>query len=119
MGDTKQELENLAKLNGIVEIYGRFYGFIKIDTSIDAAEIILTLAPETNGNVAIKAWNALSLKTGIDHSHLAKFRKHEQLRFHDLLAQPRKIISSPIWSGLESDTVSYNSGYTNVHELIP
>ena len=34
-------------------------------------------------------------------------------------AQPRKIISSPTWSGIESETVSYNAGYTNVHELIP
>src|SRR5690606_19999728 len=36
-----------------------------------------------------------------------------------LQAQPRKIISSPTWSGLESDHVSYSAGYTNVHELIP
>jgi nitrate reductase alpha subunit len=35
------------------------------------------------------------------------------------VAQPRKIISSPIWSGLESEKVCYNAGYTNVHELIP
>ncbi|MDI8106925.1 hypothetical protein MJN85_29505, partial [Salmonella enterica subsp. enterica serovar Anatum] len=34
-------------------------------------------------------------------------------------AQPRKIISSPTWSGLEDEHVSYNAGYTNVHELIP
>ena len=34
-------------------------------------------------------------------------------------AQPRKIISSPVWSGLEDEHVSYNAGYTNVHELIP
>ncbi|PHP39745.1 molybdopterin dinucleotide binding domain-containing protein, partial [Salmonella enterica] len=27
--------------------------------------------------------------------------------------------SSPTWSGLEDEHVSYNAGYTNVHELIP
>ena len=117
--NTKQEIQFLAELNGTVEEYGLSKGFVKIETSINAAEVILTLAPETNGGVAVKAWNALSQKTGLDHSHLAKFRKHEQLRFANLLSQPRKIISSPIWSGLESDSVSYNSGYTNVHELIP
>lgn len=36
-----------------------------------------------------------------------------------MLAQPRKIITSPIWSGIDSEEVSYNAGYTNVHELIP
>ena len=35
------------------------------------------------------------------------------------MAQPRKIISSPTWSGIESEKVCYNAGYTNVHELIP
>ena len=34
-------------------------------------------------------------------------------------AQPRKIISSPTWSGIESEEVCYNAGWTNVHELIP
>ncbi|GIX26070.1 MAG: hypothetical protein KatS3mg122_3301 [Caldimonas sp.] len=43
----------------------------------------------------------------------------EKIRFRDMQAQPRKIISSPTWSGLESEKVSYNAGYTNVHELIP
>src|SRR5690606_33139636 len=40
-------------------------------------------------------------------------------RFRDIVAQPRKIISSPTWSGLESEKVCYNAGCTNVHELIP
>ncbi len=46
-------------------------------------------------------------------------REDEKIRFRDIQAQPRKIISSPTWSGIESETVSYNAGYTNVHELIP
>ena len=90
-----------------------------IESAIDAAETILTLAPETNGNVAVKAWTALSEKTGRDHTHLAKPKQDEKIRFRDIQAQPRKIISSPTWSGLEDEHVSYNAGYTNVHELIP
>src|SRR3546814_12313415 len=46
-------------------------------------------------------------------------KEHEAIRFRDIVAQPRKIISSPIWSGLEDEHVSYNAGYTNVHEMIP
>ena len=77
------------------------------------------LAPETNGHVAVKAWQALGKQTGLDHTHLAIHREDEKIRFRDIQAQPRKIISSPTWSGIESETVSYNAGYTNVHELIP
>jgi nitrate reductase / nitrite oxidoreductase, alpha subunit len=91
----------------------------RIESDIDAAEMILMLAPETNGHVAVKAWDALGKITGRDHRHLALPKEHEKIRFRDVVAQPRKIISSPTWSGLEDEHVSYNAGYTNVHELIP
>ena len=94
-------------------------GMPKIETDIDAAEVVLMLAPETNGHVAVKAWQALGKQTGRDHTHLALHREDEKIRFRDIQAQPRKIISSPTWSGIESETVSYNAGYTNVHEMIP
>ena len=81
--------------------------------------IVLMLAPETNGEVAVKAWDALSRATGREHRHLAEVKEDEKIRFRDIAAQPRKIISSPTWSGLESEHVCYNAGYTNVHELIP
>ncbi len=116
---TEQEVEFLKRLNGEVEEEGATKGLARIDCDIDAAEVILTLAPETNGEVAVKAWEALSKTTGRDLVHLALHKEDEKIRFRDVVAQPRKIISSPTWSGLESEKVCYNAGYTNVHELIP
>ena len=116
--DTKREVELLGDLNGRV-LDGPTEGRPKIDSDIDACETILMLAPETNGEVAVKAWEALGQATGRDHGHLAEGKEEEKIRFRDVVAQPRKIISSPIWSGLESEHVCYNAGYTNVHELIP
>jgi nitrate reductase / nitrite oxidoreductase, alpha subunit len=115
---TEHEVDFLGRLNGKVED-GPTEGLPRIETDIDAAEVILTLAPETNGEVAVKAWEALSVATGREHAHLALHKEDEKIRFRDCVAQPRKIISSPTWSGLESETVCYNAGYTNVHELIP
>jgi nitrate reductase alpha subunit len=117
--NTVDEVQALKELNGVVTEPGPTQGLAKIDTDIDAAEVILMLAPETNGHVAVKAWDALAKITGVDHKHLALHREDEKIRFRDIQAQPRKIISSPTWSGLESEKVSYNAGYTNVHELIP
>jgi nitrate reductase alpha subunit len=117
--NTAHEVENLRKLNGTQGDDGPTKGMARIETAIDAAEVLLMLAPETNGEVAVKAWDALSQFTGIDHTHLAKPKEEEKIRFRDIQAQPRKIISSPTWSGLESEHVCYNAGYTNVHELIP
>ncbi|MCC3719442.1 nitrate reductase subunit alpha [Rouxiella badensis] len=116
--NTDSEIALLKKLND-TQPDGAAAGRPKIETAIDAAEIILTLAPETNGQVAVKAWKALGEFTGIDHRHLALNKEDEKIRFRDIQAQPRKIISSPTWSGLEDEHVSYNACYTNVHELIP
>ena len=117
--NTAQEVENLANLNGVVTEEGPTRGMPRVESDIDATEVILMLAPETNGEVAVKAWKALSRNTGRDHSHLAVPKEDEKIRFRDVVSQPRKIISSPIWSGVESEKVCYNAGYTNVHELIP
>ncbi len=117
--DTKHEVEFLGKLNHEVAEEGLSKGRPRLETAIDAAEAIMHLAPETNGHVAVKAWESLGTFTGREHTHLAVGKEHEAIRFRDIQAQPRKIISSPIWSGLEDEHVSYNAGYTNVHELIP
>ena len=117
--NTQTEVKQLGELSGVVTAEGATRGMPKIETDIDACEVILQLAPETNGHVAVKAWAALGKQTGRDHTHLALHREDEKIRFRDIQAQPRKIISSPTWSGIESETVSYNAGYTNVHELIP
>ena len=117
--DTKDEVHHLKALNGTHHEDGVTKGLAKIESAIDAAEVILMLAPETNGEVAVKAWDALSKATGREHAHLAAVKQDEKIRFRDIAAQPRKIISSPTWSGIESEEVCYNAGWTNVHELIP
>jgi nitrate reductase alpha subunit len=117
--NTEDEVKFLGELNYVVTEDGISKGLPKIDSAIDATEVILSLAPETNGHVAVKSWKALGEYTGRDHTHLALAREDEKIRYRDTQAQPRKIISSPTWSGIESEHVSYNAGYTNVHELIP
>ena len=117
--DTTHEVEFLGRLNHEVDEAGISHGRPQLETAIDCAEAIMHLAPETNGHVAVKAWKSLEGFTGRSHTHLAEGKEHEAIRFRDIQAQPRKIISSPIWSGLEDENVSYNAGYTNVHELIP
>jgi nitrate reductase alpha subunit len=116
--NTEHEVDLLKALNGEAPD-GPTKGLPRIETEIDACETILMLAPETNGEVAVRSWESLSKQTGREHVHLALPKQDEKIRFRDLVAQPRKIISSPIWSGLESEKVCYNAGYTNVHELIP
>lgn len=113
--NTSHEVDLICEHNGV----NNDTGLPNIKSAIDACEVILFLAPETNGEVALKSWKSLGNCTGLDHTHLALDRSAEKIRFRDIQAQPRKIITSPIWSGIESEHVSYNSGYTNVNEFIP
>jgi nitrate reductase alpha subunit len=57
--NTQSEMDLLRKLN-YTKADGPAKGQPMLNTAIDAAEMILTLAPETNGQVAVKAWAALS-----------------------------------------------------------
>ncbi|HNP66055.1 MAG TPA: nitrate reductase subunit alpha, partial [Woeseiaceae bacterium] len=117
--ETQDEVDALGDINGRQRGDGVNGGRPKIETARDACETILMLAPETNGNVAVKAWESLSKSTGREHAHLAQGHAAEKIRFADIVAQPRKIYSSPIWSGIESSKVSYTAGWTNINELIP
>ncbi len=116
--NTEHEVEFLKKLNGVVTEEGATHGLARIDSDIDACEVILSLAPETNGEVAVKAWTSLGV-----HRPRAQASRAAERRREDTLPRRRRAAAkdhlSPIWSGLESEKVCYNAGYTNVHELIP
>ncbi|THF63248.1 nitrate reductase subunit alpha [Pseudothauera rhizosphaerae] len=117
--NTEQEYEELKKGNRTVELPGISHGMPSLEEDISVCDAIMRMAPETNGEVAHKSWSALSRKTGLDHHHLYAGRHEDKITFRDIQAQPRKIITAPTWSGIESETVSYTAGYTNIHEHIP
>jgi nitrate reductase alpha subunit len=117
--NTEREYEELKQVNYAVKEDGVSKGMPSLGEDIAVCETVLRMAPETNGEVAHKSWQALSKKTGIDHGHLYAGRHEDKITFRDIQAQPRKIITAPTWSGIESEHVSYNAGYTNVHEHIP
>ena len=117
--NTEQEYKELASLNRTVSEPGVSFGMPSLEEDIAVCDSVMRLAPETNGEVAHKSWSALSKKTGIDHQHLYAGRHEVKITFRDIVAQPRKIITAPTWSGIESETVSYTAGYTNIHEHIP
>jgi len=117
--NTEQEYKELAVLNKTVQVEGVSKGMPSLEEDIYVCDSVMRMAPETNGEVAHKSWTSLSKKTGIDHHHLYAGRHEDKITFRDIIAQPRKIITAPTWSGIESETVSYTAGYTNIHEHIP
>ena len=117
--NTEQEVEELKQVTHTIQEEGITQGMPSLEEDIGVCEAVLRMAPETNGEVARKSWAALGKKTGIDHHHLYAGRHEDKITFRDIQAQPRKIITAPTWSGIESEQVSYSACYTNIHEHIP
>ena len=84
--NTEHEVEFLKHLNGVVTEEGATKGLARIDTDIDACEVILTLAPETNGEVAVKAWEPL----GKFHGTRPHASRHPERRREDPLPRYRR-----------------------------
>jgi nitrate reductase alpha subunit len=82
-------------------------------------EAILHFAPETNGELAHRAFAAESVKTGRDHTHLAAATRGVVYGFDDLVHEPRRVLTSPFWTGITAGGRTYAAFCQNVEELIP
>jgi len=100
-----------------VEWNGQKYPSLK--GAVDAANLILYLAPETNGAVAHRAFLAEEEKVGLPLVDLAEKTKGIRYNFNDLAKQPRRLLTSPCWSGITKDGRTYAAYCLNVERLIP
>ncbi len=114
-----QQYHELKDKSGIVSEPGISQGMPRLLTGKQVAETILVLAPETNGAVAVKSWEDLEKRTGLNLKHLSIDRLSDRYSFADISAQPRKIITSPVWSGIESENRRYSPFVINIEEKVP
>ncbi len=119
MWTPEQEYDSLKVMPGTVTDPGVSQGMPLMETERQVAETILALAPETNGETAVKSWEQLEKRTGLELRHLSIRRQGERYRFDDLNAQPRKIITSPVWSGIESEERRYSPFVINIEQRVP
>jgi nitrate reductase alpha subunit len=96
---------------------GKTYPSLREDRSV--CEVILGFAAETNGELAWRAFAAESEKTGRDHTHLAEGTRAVRYTFDDLVRQPRRVLTTPFWTGITKDGRTYAGFSQNVEELIP
>lgn len=113
------ETSTLAKEHGVVEREGASKGRPNMQTAIQAADTILIMSPESNGKVAIKSWENLDKRTGLENVKLSEQDGDIRINYFNIVQQPRKSLTCATWSGLESDKVGYNPGYINVHYAVP
>jgi nitrate reductase alpha subunit len=90
-----------------------------VATARDAANVILALAPETNGEMAYRAFKAEEAKVGLPLVDLAEKNRNVRTTFADLAAQPRRVLTSPLWTGILEEGRPYSAYVLNVERLVP
>lgn len=85
----------------------------------DAANVILFLAPETNGEVSYRAFRSEEEKVGLPLADLALASREVRFEFKDLIAQPKRLLTSPCWSGIMERGRAYAPFCLNVERLVP
>jgi nitrate reductase alpha subunit len=90
-----------------------------LDLARDAANIILYLAPDTNGEVGFRACQAEEERMGLKLTDLAEPTRASRVTFNDLTQQPRRLLNSPIWTGIITDGRPYSAYVLNVERLVP
>ena len=86
---------------------------------VDVCEAILALSGTTNGRLAVESFRVLEERVGRPLAEIPAERAEERLTFAEVSVQPRKVIASAEWSGLESRERRYSPFTSNVEHSIP
>jgi len=90
-----------------------------LEEAEDAANIVLGFATVTNGELAYRSYENMEKKTGVPLVDLAEGTRDLRLDFDDLQTQPRRLINSPMWSGLLNKGRPYAPFTYNRERLVP
>ena len=87
--------------------------------AIEVANAILYLDPASNGELAYRAFEAEEHKTGLSLTDLADGMRDTRVTFADIVAQPRRALTTPTWSSVINKGRAYSPFTLNKERLIP
>ena len=90
-----------------------------LEEAREVANAILQLDPASNGELAYRAFQAEEHKTGLQLTDLAEGLRDVRYSFADLISQPRRVLTTPTWSGMIGKGRPYSPFTLNVERLIP
>ncbi|MFS8087070.1 MAG: molybdopterin-dependent oxidoreductase, partial [Acidobacteriota bacterium] len=106
-----------SRSHAVVEWNGQKYPSLK--RAEEAADMVLLFAPETNGELAYRAYKNVEKSVGLPLADLAAESRDVRLSYKDLQSQPRRLLNSPIWSGLMDDGRAYAPFTYNYEKSVP
>jgi nitrate reductase alpha subunit len=90
-----------------------------LEEAVEVADAILRMDPASNGELAYRAFEAEEHKTGVHLTDLAEGTRSQRYSFEDIVAQPRRVLTTPTWSGLVNQGRAYSPFTINVERLVP
>ena len=109
--------DELLETRPTEELGGRRYP--SLAKASDAANVIMHLAPETNGEMAYRAFQAEEKKVGLPLVDLAEKSRSVRTTFEDIGRQPRRLLTTPCWTGISNDGRAYSAYCMHVERLVP
>jgi nitrate reductase / nitrite oxidoreductase, alpha subunit len=113
-----REVEALAARNGRVR-GGAGDGRPSLERPEQVAEAILALSGVTNGRIAVAGFRSLEERCGVPLADLAEAAEEVRITFQDTQVQPRRVITSPEWSGIDEEGRAYAAFTINLERESP
>ncbi|RDI73499.1 narG: nitrate reductase, alpha subunit [Gaiella occulta] len=107
------EVEELGRRNGLID------GRPSLARDVHVCETILALSGVTNGRLAHEGFKGLERRTGMKLSDISEEHRDVRITFGDTQVQPRKVLASPEWSGMESRERRYSPFTINIERSVP
>lgn len=101
----------------IVRIDQESYPSLKEDT--EAINAVLLLSSVTNGLLSGRAFDDAGKNTGLDFNNIKPVNNDITITFNDIVAQPRRLLNSPLWSGLMDGGRAYSAFTLNIEYQVP
>ncbi len=93
--------------------------YIDMEDVRNVADVLMAFAPETNGELAHRAYQNLEKRVGKPLAQISEGSRNFRMTWEEITQKPRRFISTPVWSGLVSENRPYAPYTLNVEHGVP
>lgn len=93
--------------------------YLDLEEEKIVADILLAFAPETNGELAYRAYKNLEKRVGKPLAQIAEGSRDFRMTWLDVTKKPSRFISTPVWSGLVNKGRPYAPFTLNTEYGVP
>ena len=100
-------------------LVGEKDGMPSLEHAEQVCETILRISPESDGELSHKIFQGLEKRVGVQLADLVEGDREIHHHYPELQSQPRRSLTSPHWSAIESPGRTYSPWSMNIERLKP